>query len=100
MLIIKTDNLIISQNQLGPFIDHHDDYYLRLLNNINTAKPKFDNTKIHDIFYAKTKITKSLIRETQILDPVHHKVKMWKRQNNKPHSITLDIRGNKGLFAY
>ena len=23
---------------------------------------------------------------------------MWKKHNNKPHSVTLDIRGNKGLF--
>ena len=34
------------------------------------------------------------------MDPVLHKVKMWKKQNNKPHSVTLDIRGNKGLFLY
>ena len=25
---------------------------------------------------------------------------MWKKHNNKPHSVTLDIRGNKGLFTY
>ena len=25
---------------------------------------------------------------------------MWKKNNNKPHSVTMDIRGNKGLFAY
>ena len=25
---------------------------------------------------------------------------MWKNHNNKPHSVTLDIRRNKGLFAY
>ena len=25
---------------------------------------------------------------------------MWKKHNNKPHSVTMDIRGNKGLFAY
>ena len=46
------------------------------------------------------KITEDLIRETQIIDPVLHKVKMWKKHNNKPHSVTLDIRGNKGLFAF
>ena len=22
------------------------------------------------------------------------------KNNNKPHSVTMDIRGNKGLFAY
>ena len=41
-----------------------------------------------------------MIKETQIIDPVLHKVKMWKKNNNKPHSVTMDIRGNKGLFAY
>ena len=46
------------------------------------------------------KITEDLIRETRIIDPVLHKVKMWKKHNNKPHSVTLDIRGNKGLFAF
>ena len=57
--------------------------------------------KITDVFYdEKTKITEDLIRETQIIDPVLHKVKMWKKHNNKPHSVTMDIRGNKGLFAY
>ena len=25
---------------------------------------------------------------------------MWKKHNNKPHSITINIRGKKGLFAY
>ena len=25
---------------------------------------------------------------------------MWKKHNNKPHSVTTEIRGNKGLFAY
>ena len=25
---------------------------------------------------------------------------MWIKHNNKPHSVTRDIRGNKGLFAY
>ena len=25
---------------------------------------------------------------------------MWKKHNNRPHSVTLNIRGNKGLFAY
>ena len=32
---------------------------------------------------------KNLIKETQILDPVLQKVK-----------VTMEIRGNKGLFAY
>ena len=25
---------------------------------------------------------------------------MWKKHNNKPHSVTMEIRGNKRLFAY
>ena len=25
---------------------------------------------------------------------------MWKSNNNEPHSVTPEIRGNKGLFAY
>ena len=25
---------------------------------------------------------------------------MWQKHNNKPHSVTMEIRGNKGLFAY
>ena len=25
---------------------------------------------------------------------------MWKKHNNKPHSVTREIRGNKGLFVY
>ena len=25
---------------------------------------------------------------------------MWKKHNNKPHSVTMDVRGNKELFAY
>ena len=25
---------------------------------------------------------------------------MWTKHNNKPHSVTKEIRGNKGLFAY
>ena len=25
---------------------------------------------------------------------------MWKKHNNKQHSVTMNIRGNKGLFAY
>ena len=27
-------------------------------------------------------------------------MKMWKKHNNKPHSVTMEILGNKGLFAY
>ena len=73
-----------------------------MINNIKTKqKPNYENAKISDIFYdEKTKITEDLIKETQILDPVLHKLKMWKNHSNKPHSVTMDIRGNKGLFAY
>ena len=68
--------------------------------NIKTQKPEYENVKLSDIFYnEKAKITESLIKETQILDPVLHKVKMWKKHNNKPHSVTMDIRGNKVLFT-
>ena len=53
------------------------------------------------IFYDEiTKITNSLLKETQTLDPVRHRVKMWKTNNNNPHSVTPEIRGNNGLFAY
>ena len=48
----------------------------------------------------KLKITNSLLKETQFLDPVLRKVKMWKTHNNKQHSVSPEIRGNKGLFAY
>ena len=75
--------------------------YLRLLNNVQASKQQFDNVKINDIFYDKnTKTTNSLQKKTQILDPVLHKVKMRKTYNNKPHSVTPEIRGNKRLFAY
>ena len=88
----------------GPYTTRYDEDYLRLINNINIKtkqQPNYENTKISDIFYdEKTKVTEELIRETQILDPVLHKVKMWKKHKNKPHSVTVEIRGNKGLFAY
>ena len=78
----------------------YDDDYLRLINTVKQEQ-NYDNAKITDVFYdEKTKITEDLIRETQIIDPVLHKVKIWKKHNNKPHSVTMDIRGNKGLFAY
>ena len=25
---------------------------------------------------------------------------MWKKHNNRPHSVTMEIRGNKGFLAY
>ena len=100
--IVEKDDLIIEKNQKGPYTTHPDDDYLRLINNIRPQqKTNYENAKISDIFYdEKTKITKNLIKETQFLDPVLHKVKMWKKHNNKPHSVTMEIRGNKGLFAY
>ena len=69
---------MISRNQKGQYIEYHDDDYLRLLNNIKSAEPQFDSIKIDDIFYEekKTKITNPLLKETQSLDPVLHKVKM------------------------
>ena len=98
----KKDDLIIEKNQKGPYTTHNDDDYLRLINNTRKQqKTNYENAKISDIFSdEKTKITENLIKETQILDPVLHKVKMWKKHNNKPHSVTIEIRGNKGLFAY
>ena len=95
------DDLIIEKNQKGPYTIHHDYDYLRLINNIKLQqKQNYENAKISDIFYdEKTKVTEKLTKETQILDPVLHKVKMWKK-NSKPHSVTMDIRGKKGLFAY
>ena len=100
--IVEKDYLIIEKNQTGPYTTHHDDDYLRLINNIRPQqKTNYENVKISDIFYdEKTKVTENLIKETQILDPVLHKVKMWKKHDNKPHSVTMEIRGNKGLFAY
>ena len=78
--IVQTDDLIIEKNQKGPYTTHHDDDYLRLINNINIKtkqQSNYENTKTSDIFYdEKTKVTEELIRETQILDPVLHKVKM------------------------
>ena len=98
--IVEKDDLIIEKNQKGPYTVHHDDNYLRLINNVQ-QEHNYDNAKITDTFYdEKTKITEDLIKETQIIDPVLHKVKMWKKHNNKPHSVTMDIRGNNGLFAY
>ena len=100
--IVEKDDPIIQKNQKRPYTTHHDDDYLRLINNIRTQqKTNYENAKTSDIFYdKKTKITENLIKETQILDPVLHKVKMWRKHNNKPHSVTMEIPGNKGLFAY
>ena len=100
--IVEKDDLIIEKNQKGPYTTHHDDDYLRLINNIRQQqKTNYENVKISDIFYdEKTKITENLIEETQILDPVLHRVKTWKKHDNKPHSVTMEIRGNKGLCAY
>ena len=91
----------MNRNQYGPYIDHHVVDYLRLLNNIKSTEHQFDKVKINDIFFDEnTKITNSLFYETQILDPVLHKVKMWKTHITKTNSVTPEIRGNKGLFAY
>ena len=99
---VEKDDLIFEKNRKGPYTNHHDDDYLRLINNITIQqKQNYENAKISDILNdEKTNVTEKLIKETQILDPVLHKVKMWKKHNSKPHSVTMDIRGNKGLFAY
>ena len=55
---MKKDNLNIEKNQKGPYTTHHDDDYLRLINNINIKtkqQPNYENTKISDIFYDKKK---------------------------------------------
>ena len=49
--IIEKDDLIISKNQNGPYIKHHDDDYLRLLKNVQASKQQFENVKINGIFY-------------------------------------------------
>ena len=73
-----------------------------LINNIKVQqKLNYENVKIPDIFYDKKNINyRRANKKTQIFDPVLHKVKLWKKHNNKSHSITMDIRGNKGLFAF
>ena len=49
---IEKDDLIIEKNQKEPYTIHHDDDYLRLINNITTQqKQNYENTKISDIFY-------------------------------------------------
>ena len=75
---IEKYDLIIEKNQKEHYTVHHDDDYLRLINNITIQqKQNYENTKISDVFYdEKTKITEKLIKETQILDPVLHKMKM------------------------
>ena len=85
-----------------PYNNHYDDDYLRLINSIKVQqKPNYEHVKIADIFSdEKTKIKEELIKETQIFDSILHIVKMWKKPINKPHSVKMDIRGNKGLFAY
>ena len=65
---------------MGPYIEQHYDDFLRLLNNIDFAKPKFDNTKNHNIFYnERPKITNSLTNS--------HKVKKWKKSKIKNQSL-------------
>ena len=78
--IVEKDDLIIEKSPKGPYTTHHDDDYLRWINNIKTQqKTNYNNAKISDYFYdEKTKITENLIKESQILDPVIHKMKMWK----------------------
>ena len=72
---VEKDDLIIEKNQKGPYTIHHDDDYLRLINNIKIQQNQnYENEKISDIFYdEKTKVTEKLIQETQLLDPVLHK---------------------------
>ena len=48
--IIEKDDLIITQNQKGTYIEHNDDDYLRLLNIIKSTGPQIGKIKINDIF--------------------------------------------------
>ena len=57
--IIEKDDLIKSLNQKGPYIEHRNDDYLCLLNNIRSTEPQFDNYKIND------ENTKSFMMRTQ-----------------------------------
>ena len=75
---VEQDDLIIEKNQKGPYTPHNDDDYLRLINNVKENKKK-TLRKCKNIRYflgRKNKITETLIKETQKLDPVLHKVKM------------------------
>ena len=64
--IIEKDNLIISKNQNGPYIKHHDDDYLRLLIIVQASKQQFDNVKINGIFYDEnTKINNFLLKKNK-----------------------------------
>ena len=91
--IVEKDDLIIEKNQKGPYTIHHDDDYLRLINNLKTQqKTNYKNAKISDIFYdEKTKITETVIKETQILDPVLHKVEYREKTQQK---TTLSNNGD------
>ena len=52
--IVEKDDLIIEKNQKGQYTTHHDDDYLRLINNIKTQqKTNYENAKFSDIFYDK-----------------------------------------------
>ena len=54
--IVEKDDFIIERNQKRPYTIHHDDYYLRLINNIKTQqKTNYESVKISDIFYDKKK---------------------------------------------
>ena len=51
---IEKDDLIIEKNQKGPYTIHHDDEYLRLINNIKIQqKQNYENAKLSDIFCDK-----------------------------------------------
>ena len=49
---VEKDDIIIEKNQKEPCTIHHDDDYLRLINNIKIQqKQNYENAKISDIFY-------------------------------------------------
>ena len=48
--IVEKDDFIIEKNQKGPDTVHHDDDYLRLINNVKQEN-NYDNAKITDVFY-------------------------------------------------
>ena len=54
--IVEKDDIIIERNQKGPYTIHHDDDYLRLINNIKTQqRTNYESVKISDIFYDEKK---------------------------------------------
>ena len=99
--IVEKDDLIIEKNQKGPYTTHHDDDYLRLINKKRTQqKTNYKNAKMSDIFYdKKNKNNRELNQRNTNLRSCSSQSENVEKHNNKPHSVTMEIHGNKGLFA-